>query len=49
MTFVSPAENAIEKKKENNGNCKAFCIARKRNKTFIALKFMFFNFNITKR
>ena len=32
-TFVSPSRSAVEKKKEeNNGNCKAFCVMRKRNK-----------------
>ena len=32
-TFVSPSRSAVEKKKEeNNGNRKAFCVMRKRNK-----------------
>ena len=30
--FVSSSRFAIEKKKKNNGNCKAFYVTRKRNK-----------------
>ena len=31
ITFASPSKNALEKKKENDGNCKAFCVTSKRN------------------
>ena len=34
ITFASPSKNVAEKKKENNGNCKAFCIIRKRKKNY---------------
>ena len=30
ITFASPSKNAVEKKKENNGNCKAFYVTRTR-------------------
>ena len=30
--FASPSKNAVDKKEENNGNCKAFCITHKRKK-----------------
>ena len=34
VAFVSSSIFAVEKKKENIGNCKAFCFTCKRNKTF---------------
>ena len=32
ITFASLSKNTVEKRRENNGNCKTFCVTRKRNK-----------------
>ena len=31
-SFVSSSRFGVEKKKESNGNCTAFCVTRKRSK-----------------
>ena len=33
ITFSTPSQKAVEKKKKENGNCKAFCVTSKRKNT----------------
>ena len=48
ITFASQPKDALEKKKENNGNCNAFCVTRKckiepRNKVKARMSFQLLN------